>query len=161
MIVTMSARPLRHVTIYRDDSRARVLLRILQNERLAGLSRSYTVVEPAGGVLAILRKHYIHNILRKRWYVQTPSGQAVAMAIEDSVVLSLLRRVLGSLFGLLRTNFLLVPLGGADAGVFGEFNRKFTLLDRYVLDLSGDPERRLDRRVALALGIMLDTGERR
>jgi hypothetical protein len=84
------------------------------------------------------------------------------MAIEDSVVLSLLRRVLGSLFGVLRTNFVLVLLGGPQHGtVIGEFNRKFTLFDRYVLDLSADPERQFDRRVALALGLMLDTGERR
>jgi hypothetical protein len=35
------------------------------------------------------------------------------------------------------------------------------LLDRYVLDLSADTARAFDRRVAVALGIMLDTGERR
>jgi len=40
-------------------------------------------------------------------------------------------------------------------------NRKFTILDRYVLDLTVDKEHRLDRRIALALGILLDTGERR
>ena len=34
-------------------------------------------------------------------------------------------------------------------------------LDRYVLDMSGDLSRTLDRRIALALGVMLDTGERR
>ena len=73
-------------------------------------------------------------------------------------MLSLLRRVLGSLFGLLRTNFVLIRPDGA---LLGEFNRKFTILDRYVLDLTGDPERYLDRQVALALGIMLDTGEGR
>jgi hypothetical protein len=43
----------------------------------------------------------------------------------------------------------------------GEFNRKFTILDRYVLDLSRDSARALDRRVAVAMGVMLDTGERR
>ena len=96
--------------------------------------------------------------MRKRWYVETAAGQVIALAIEDSIVLSLLRRVLGSLFGLLRTNFVLVH---PDGRVLGEFNRKFTLLDRYVLDLTADPERHLDRRVALALGVMLDTGERR
>jgi len=73
-----------------------------------------------------------------------------------------LRRVLGSLFGLLRTNFILLRLDPGSAGVvFGEFNRKFTILDRYVLDLTSDPEHSLDRRVALALGVMLDTGEGR
>jgi hypothetical protein len=45
--------------------------------------------------------------------------------------------------------------------VLGEFNRKLTLFDRYVIDVRGDVEGILDRRVALALGVMLDTGERR
>jgi hypothetical protein len=45
--------------------------------------------------------------------------------------------------------------------LLGEFNRKFTLLDRYVLDLSRDRSNYLDRRIAIALGVMLDTGERR
>jgi hypothetical protein len=161
VVVSMSARPLRHVTIYRDDSRAQPMLRILQNERVAVLTRSYTVLDATGGVLSVLRKHYVHNVIRKRWYVESPGGLRVAMALEESIVLSLLRRVVGSLFGLLRTNFVLIYLEGGEGQVVGEFNRKFTLLDRYVLDLSGDPERKFDRRVALALGIMLDTGERR
>jgi len=158
VVVSMSARPLRHVTVYRDDSRAAILLRVLQDQRFAVLTRSYTVITAGAEVLARLRKRYVHNIVRKRWYVETAAGQLVALAIEDSIVLSLLRRVLGSLFGLLRTNFVLVH---PDGRVLGEFNRKFTLLDRYVLDLTADPQRHLDRRVALALGVMLDTGERR
>ena len=88
-----------------------------------------------------------------------PGGEPLALAIEDSIVLSLLRRVIGTFFGFLRTNFVLIR--GRDAEIFGEFNRKFTLLDRYVLDLSGDTARTFDRRVAVALGVMLDTGERR
>lgn len=158
VVVSMSARPLRHVTVYRDESRAAIVLRVLQDQRFAVLTRSYTVVTAGGEVLARLRKRYVHNVVRKRWYLETPAGQVVALAIEDSIVLSLLRRVLGSLFGLLRTNFVLVH---PDGTVLGEVNRKFTLLDRYVLDLTADPERYLDRRVALALGVMLDTGERR
>jgi len=162
LVVSMSLRPRRHVTVFRDDSRREVLLRIFQDQRVAVLARTYTVVTATGIALARLRKTYIHNVVRKRWYVETPLGRRTAMAIEDSIVLSLLRRVLGSLFGLLRTNFLLVHLDDGSTGVvFGEFNRKFTILDRYVLDLTGDHEQRLDRRVGLALGVMLDTGERR
>src|SRR5262249_6273488 len=124
LVVSMSARPLRHVTVFRDDSRREVLLRIFQDQRVAVLARTYTVVTAAGLVLARLRKTYIHNVIRKRWYVETPLGQRTAMAIEDSIVLSLLRRILGSLFGLLRTNFLLVYLDDGSTGVvFGEFNR--------------------------------------
>lgn len=158
LVVSMSARPLRHVTVYRDQSRREVLLHIRQDQRVAVLARSYTLTTLAGDVLARFRKVYVHNLVRKRWYVQGPDGRPLARAIEDSVVLSLLRRVLGTFFGILRTNFLLMAESGE---VLGELNRKFTLFDRYVLDVGADTEQRLDRRVALALGIMLDTGERR
>ena len=43
----------------------------------------------------------------------------------------------------------------------GEFNRKFTLLDRYVLNLSKDAERTLESESGGRDGVMLDTGERR
>ncbi len=159
LVISMSLRPRRHVTIYRDESRRETLLRVIQDQRVAFLTRTYTVVTAAGETLAVLRKTYLHNIVRKRWYVTAPGGAPLAMAIEDSIVLSLLRRVIGPLLGFLRTNFVLVR--GQDAEIFGEFNRKFTLLDRYVLDLSADSARAFDRRVAVALGVMLDTGERR
>ena len=158
VIVSMSARPLRHVTVYRDDSRREVLLRVRQDQRLAFLVRTYTVMTGDGTTLALLRKNYIHNLLRKRWTIETPVGGVLALAVEESVVLSLLRRVLGPFFGLLRTNFVFERPNGEE---LGEFNRKFTLFDRYVLDLRPDVGQTLDRRVALATGVMLDTGERR
>lgn len=157
-VVSMSVRPLRHVTVYRDDSRAETMLRVLQDQRVALLTRTYTMLAKTGEPIARLRKTYLDNIIRKRWYVEAPDGQRLGMALEDSIVLSLLRRILGPFFGVLRTNFLLLRPSGE---VFGEFNRKFTLLDRYVLDLTADAERTFDRRIALALGVMLDTGERR
>src|SRR3989442_15811331 len=111
----MSLRPRRHVTIYRDDSRRETLLRVLQNQRVAFLTRTYTIVTAAGEPLAILKKTYLHNIVRKRWYVMTPEGAPLAMAIEDSIVLSLLRRGMGPFFGFPRTHFLFRP--GAEPGI--------------------------------------------
>ena len=158
VVVSMSARPLRHVTVYRDESRRERVLRVLQDQRIALLVRTYTVTRDDGTVLARLGKNYVYNLIRKRWTIENPAGALIALAIEESIVLSLLRRVLGPFFGLLRTNFVFERPTGE---TLGEFNRKFTLLDRYVLDLREDPERTLDRRVALATGVMLDTGERR
>jgi uncharacterized protein YxjI len=43
----------------------------------------------------------------------------------------------------------------------GGMNRKFKLRDQYVLDLSGDTGRRIDRRVAIALAIALDALQNR
>jgi hypothetical protein len=158
-VAVFAVQPLRHVTFYRDDTRRERLLEIRQDQRVALVSRTFSVRLADGTPLGSLRKNYLHNLVRKRWHAHGPDGRLVATAIEDSVILSLLRRVLGPLFGVLRTNFVLVR--GEHEEVFGEFNRKFTLLDRYVLDLTGDPGRAVDRRLALALGVMLDTGERR
>jgi hypothetical protein len=45
--------------------------------------------------------------------------------------------------------------------VVGRMDRKFKLRDQYVLDLGGDAEKRLDRRLAIALAIGLDTLQNR
>lgn len=77
-------------------------------------------------------------------------------------MLSLLRRMFGPSFGFLRTNpILIVPESDGIAIARGEFNRNFTLFDRYVLDLTRDHPRMIDRRLGVALGVLLDTGEHR
>jgi uncharacterized protein YxjI len=149
----------RHVTFYRDGSKRDRLLEVLQDKKFQPLTMTYTVRDFRGQPLARLAKNWLWNLLRKRWYVYAPDDRLLYLAKEDSVILSLLRRFLGPLFGVLRTNFIILRPDSED--VIGEFKRKFTILDRYVLDMSADPQRTMDRRVALALGVMLDTGERR
>ncbi|MHB1035301.1 MAG: hypothetical protein ACYC35_18270 [Pirellulales bacterium] len=151
--------PKRHVNFYRNENKGERLLEILQDHKIQFIVATYTVNDASGKLLARLRKNYLYNVFRKRWNCYAPDGATMCVAKEDSMILSLLRRFLGPLFGILRTNF--VILRGDTDQVIGEFNRKFTLLDRYVLDLKADPDRSLDRRIALALGVMLDTGERR
>lgn len=149
----------RHITFYRDESKRERLLSILQDKKFQPITMTYTVRDARGRPLARLGKNWLFNMIRKRWYVWAPNGDLLFLAKEDSVILSLLRRFLGPMFGLLRTNFIFLPAGTED--VIGEFKRKFTILDRYVLDMTADPQRLMDRRIALALGVMLDTGERR
>jgi uncharacterized protein YxjI len=149
----------RHVTFYRDERRRERLLEILQDKKLQLVVATYTVRDGRGQALARLRKNYLYNLIRKRWEIRTMADQVAVVAKEDSIILSLLRRVLGPMYGLLRTNFIFCAPDGRS--VLGEFKRKMTVLDRYVLDLQRDRHRKLDRRLALALGVMLDTGERR
>jgi uncharacterized protein YxjI len=149
----------RHITFYRDEAKRERLLEILQDKKLQLIIATFTVRDANGQQLAQLRKNYVYNIFRKRWEIRTMAGQVAFVAKEDSIILSLLRRVLGPMFGLLRTNYIFVGPDGRS--VLGEFKRKMTILDRYALDLKRDRHRKLDRRLALALGVMLDTGERR
>ena len=159
LVVVILLAPRRHVFFYRDDTAKELLLKIDQDQKFAPIVATYTVRDPAGTILAVLRKNYLYNIIRKRWYVLSPAGEILSVIKEDSILLSLLRRVLGPALGLLRTNFVLFK-GESDQPI-GEFNRKFTLLDRYVLDLTHDVDGHLDPRLAVAAGVMLDTGERR
>lgn len=151
--------PKRHVYFYRDETKQDKLLEVLQDRKFMPIVATYTICDAAGNVLARLRKNILTNLFRKKWWCYNPDGSVRCVVKEDSVILSLLRRFLGPLFGILRTNFIFCDAGTED--VIGEFNRKFTILDRYVLDMRADPARQLDRRVALAIGVMLDTGERR
>ena len=159
VVVAIALSKRRHVTFYRDESRTQKMFDVLQDKKVQFPMRTYSVRDASGTPLATFKKNYLYNIFRKRWEMRSPSGSVMYVAKEDSIILSLLRRVLGPLFGLLRTNFL-ITRGESDM-VVGEFKRKLTILDRYVLDLSADRRRDLDRRLGLALGVMLDTGERR
>ena len=159
LVVAIGLSAKRHVTFYRDQTKGDKLLEVLQDRKWQPITATYTVRDRAGRTLALLWKNYLYNVVRKRWYVKAADGTTSYVAKEDSVVLSLLRRLFGPLFGLLRTNFVILRAESQD--VVGELNRKLTILDRYVLDLKADRSRAFDRRVALALGVMLDTGERR
>jgi predicted Zn finger-like uncharacterized protein len=151
--------PKRHISIYTDDTKANLLLEIFQDQKVSFLRATYTVRDPAEGFLGRLQKNYLYNLFRKRWDAFKPDGSPLVVAREDSLILSLLRRLFGPMLGLLRTNF--VYLRPNTTTVLGEFNRKYTLFDRYVLDLTADRAHEVDRRLAVALGILLDTGERR
>jgi hypothetical protein len=158
LTVAIACSQKRHVTFYPGESGTEAVLRVIQVNKFAPLKARYTVCDAQGTPLALLVKNHIYNLFRKRWHCYGPDGSLVCRAMEDSLILSLLRRLLGPLLGLLRTNFIITT---PDGHVLGEFNRNFTILDRYVLDMSEDPQRTIDRRLAIALGVMLDTGERR
>jgi len=159
--------PRRHITFFADDRKRKMLMRAFQDQKFVFLNAWYTLADSDGNILCRFRKNHIYNILRKRWYIYDADYKLLLVAKEDSLIISLLRRVFGMfddwlswIFGgLLRTNFIFLTPG--DNRVIGEFNRKFTIVDRYVLDLTRDKNREIDRRVGVALGVLLDTGERR
>jgi hypothetical protein len=79
--------------------------------------------------------------------------QEIAVAQERSVPMAIARRLVDFVpYGEwvpIPYNFDLL----VDGRPAGHLNRKFQLRDRYVLDLSGDTDRQLERRLAIALGL--------
>jgi predicted Zn finger-like uncharacterized protein len=160
MAVGIAIYPKRHVEFFADPNYTQPILDVQQDAKWQFINATYTVRDAGGQTLARLHKNFLYNFFRKRWNVRAPGDDTlICRAFEDSILLSILRRFLGTFYGLLRTNFVITE--GAGDRVIGEFNRKFTITDQYVLDLSADPQRTLDRRIAVALGVMLDTGEKR
>lgn len=153
--------PRRHTAFYPDDRKQAVLLRVTQDYIFQFPTTRFTLYDAAGHVLGSFKKNRFTDFLRKRWRVYGPDGALLLVAREDSIILSLLRRLTGLIvdFAAFRTNF--VIYAPDEDRVMGEFNRKMTIFDRYTLDMSEDADRTVDRRVALALGVLLDTGEGR
>lgn len=149
----------RHVEFYRNENKTDKVLRVIQDAKFQLINATYTVTDGGGNLVGTFRKNHLRDIFRKQWQCRDKRGLPLFVAREDSIIKSFLRRLLGPMLGLLRLNFVYCDPENYD--ILGEFNRSFTILDRYVLDMGQDARNRIDRRLALAMGVMLDTGEKR
>jgi len=111
--------------------------------------------------LGVLEHQFRASLLRSTWFVRGADDAELMVARERSLPLAIARRAID-----------FVPYGEwipipyqfdflIDDRVAGTMNRKFQLRDRYILDLGGDHDRRVDRRLAIALAIGLDTLQNR
>jgi hypothetical protein len=149
------------IRFYADESESQELFRIQARTWLDTGGSRYDVLageEKIGTLDHVLGK----SLLRTTWRVRDAQEEEVAIARERSQVAAIARRLIdfvpdvGGLIPIPYNFDILV-----DDRVVGTMNRKFQLRDRYVLDLSGDHERKVDRRVAVALAIGLDALQNR
>jgi len=121
----------------------------------------YDVTTPEGGQIGALEHSFRQSLIRSTWKVTDADGGEVVTAQERSLPMAIARRVIDFVpYG----EWLPIPYNFdllMDGRVIGHMNRKFQLRDRYVLDLSSDHERTLDRRLGIALAIGLDTLQNR
>ncbi|MFA6448204.1 MAG: zinc ribbon domain-containing protein [bacterium] len=146
----------RHIYVYSDSSMNNKILTILQDKFIAILYMPFTLQDASGQTLAKFRRRNMISILRRTWDIQSADGEVIGQAVEDSWGKALFRRF-GPLGEYFKTDFI-ITFGGR---VIGKYIRRWTVLDKYLLDLSEDPQQTFDRRAALALGVLLDSGEAR
>lgn len=155
--------PYRHVSFCTDRAFTDMAMSVTQDNRAHPWIRWFTLHEGGeqGPVLARFRKNAMWDMIRRRWHIYGADGQLIGLAMEDSLMKAILRRVVKRVLPLLpiRTNFIITDDSGRR--IVAEFNRKFTIRDHYVLHFHDSTQRLLDRRVALAGAVLLDTGERR
>jgi hypothetical protein len=143
------------IRFFADESEAEELFRI-KARQVFDVRGRYDVTSPDGERIGVLEKVFGASLLRSTWRIHDAGEQALAMAQEKSMPVAILRRLID-----------FVPYGDfvpilfqftiqMDGREVGELRRPVGLRDRYILKLGGDPDRRIDRRVAVALAIALD-----
>lgn len=143
------------IRFFADESQTDELFR-MKARQVFDVRGRYDVTSPEGERIGTLEKVLGISFIRSTWRVYDANEQQVALAQEKSIHVALFRRLID-----------FVPYGEFAPVVFqftilmdgrgvGELRRPLGVRDRYTLTLGGDPDRRLDRRVAVALGIALD-----
>jgi hypothetical protein len=143
------------IRFFADESESEELFRIKARAVFEVRGR-FDLTTPEGERIGLLEKVFGISLLRSTWRIYDANEQQVALAQEKSMPIAILRRAID-----------LVPYGELVPIIFqftilmdgrevGELRRPIGLRDRYILKLDGDPDRRIDRRVAVALAIALD-----
>ena len=151
-----------HIKFFADEAETQEVFHIQAQSFLDTGGSRYDVVDAQEGKIGQIHHVFGKSLLRTTWSVSDAEGQEVAVARERSQAMAILRRGIDfvpDVGGLIPIPYNFDLLHGDQ--VIGRMDRKFQLRDRYVLDLTDDPDRRIDRRVAVALAIGLDTLQNR
>ena len=151
------------ITFFADEQGRQEILRIHARKRI-DIGGRYDVLTADGTTAGVLERRTRKSFVKTQWAIlQGDDEHEVAWAQERNLGIALARRA--------KTVLLLVPLVDlfvalipipyhfvirSDEVEVGGVRRIHGFRDKYVLDLSGDPGRTIDRRAAVALAIALD-----
>jgi hypothetical protein len=143
------------IRFFAEENQEHELFR-LKARAMMELAARYDVLTPDGTSIGVLQKVFGTSLLRSTWKILDPQENEIGSAYERSARVALLRRAIdfvpyGELVPILF--HFTIEAGGRPVG---ELRRPIGVRDRYILDLKGDMDRLIDRRVAVALGVGLD-----
>ena len=146
------------IDFFTDETKQVPLMR-LQARKVFEFRGVTDVLIPTGQVIGTFKKNFGQSLLRSSWTILAPDGRPVATAQETNVFIAVLRRIWRALPYVGDIPFFIpfhFDIAYPDGRPLGHYHRIPAVRDRYVLDLSGDPQRWLDRRLALAFTVALD-----
>ena len=143
------------IRAFADDSENHEVFRI-RARSVFDVAGRYDVTAADGAALGTLEKLFGRSLLRSSWRVLAPDGAELMSATEKSTAVAIGRRVKDLLpFGELLPLPYHFTFLREDRPV-GELRRIYGLRDQYALELGGDPDGTIDRRLAIALAVALD-----
>ena len=148
------------IRFYADASKKVELMRIKARQRFDPRAR-YDITDQNGYRIGEIQKVFVESLLRSTYRLYDAVGNETAKVTENSLAIALIRRLIG-----------FVPYIGGFADILpipyhfvflrGEHElgtnrrRLFKIRDVYDIDLTGDPQRTLDRRLVLAAVVGMD-----
>lgn len=137
------------IRVYSDESKANEVMAI-RTPQILDISATYDVFEmPSGEKVGSLKRKGLKSIIRDEWEIYDPNGLLIGKIEEDSTLFALLRRFATNLIPQ-KYHF---TANGQPVGSFQQHFNPFVY--RATMDLSADTGKQLDRRLALAAGILL------
>lgn len=140
------------IRVYSGEDKQTEVLRIAAR-KIMDFSAAYDVYDSASNVkLGALRRKGMKSIVRDEWQILDAQDREIGLVQEDSTVLALLRRFVDLISLLVPQKYTLTVNNqnvGTMARVFNPFSSKIDV------DFSADTSGLLDRRVALAMGVLL------
>ena len=112
--------------------------------------------------IGVLDHMFKQSLLRSTWTVRDGNEDELMIARERSLFGAIPRRAIDFVPDI--GGFIPIPYNFdflADGTVVGGMDRKFQLRDRYIVDIGGDHDKRVDRRLVIALAIGLDSLQNR
>jgi uncharacterized protein YxjI len=148
------------IRFYADASKQVELMRIKARQRFDPRAR-YDITDQNGHPIGEIQKVFGESLLRSTYRLYDAAGNETAKITENSMAIALIRRFVGFVpyVGNFAT-WLPIPYhfvflrGEAELGE--NRRRLFKIRDIYDIDLSGDPQRTLDRRLVLAAVVGMD-----
>lgn len=143
------------IRVFADETQNQALFEI-KARRVIEIGGNYDVVAADGTAIGTLEKRFKKSLIRSTWGVLDPQGTELMLAQEKSAAVAVMRRVkeVVSIADLIPLPYHFTFLKGERE--VGGLRRVMSLRDQYVLDVSGDAERSIDRRLAISLAIALD-----
>jgi uncharacterized protein YxjI len=148
------------IRFFTDDTKQVEVMRLKARQRFDPAAR-YDITDADGGKIGEIQKVFGASLLRSTYRLYDASGAEIAKATEKSLAVALFRRLVGfipyidNVADWLPIPYHFVFVRGDDV-LATHTRRAWKIRDTYTIDLSGDPQRTLDRRLVLATAVGMD-----
>ena len=148
------------IRFYTDASKTAELMRIKARQRFDPRAR-YDITDQHGQKIGEIQKVFGESLLRSTYRLYDATGAETAKITENSMAVAIIRRfigfvpIIGGFIDLLPIPYHFVFLRG-DYELGTNRRRLFKIRDTYDIDMSGDPNKSMDRRLVLAAVVGMD-----